>query len=455
MTLSIANQAISSSTNRFEERPGPRSIIRVMFKTFIQKRLEKYVHAYFKKHPEVKLVVVTGSVGKTSTKRAVATVLAGKYRVAYHQGNHNTLLSAPLSILGIEYPESVHSPLAWLSVFAAARKRIKEPTGADVIIQELGTDHPGEIAQFGRYLKPDIAIVTGVTPEHMEFFGTIDEVAKEELGVAAFSNLVLINRDDIDSKYAELMTNPNINTYGTSGAAEYRFEIDDFSLENGYSGKLIMPEHTDRSFAASVRVIGEHSLRPVMASVAVGAKLGLSPDEIVHGVSQIRAVPGRMNLLDGLNDTFVIDDSYNSSPAAAAAALQTVYALQTPQRIVILGDMNELGDVSASEHTALGALCDAGLLSWVVTVGPQAEQYLAPAAKAQGCQVKSFRSAIDAGAFVRGVSEPGAVILVKGSQGGIYTEEATKILVRASEDVELVRQSPTWQKTKDAFFSKF
>src|SRR3954465_7271309 len=100
-----------------------------MFKNYIQKKLEKYVVKYFKKHPEVKLVVVAGSVGKTSTKRDIATLLSSRYRVALHEGNHNTHLSAPLAILGIDYPGSIKSIGAWLSVFAAARERIKEPTG--------------------------------------------------------------------------------------------------------------------------------------------------------------------------------------------------------------------------------------------------------------------------------------------------------------------------------------
>jgi UDP-N-acetylmuramoyl-tripeptide--D-alanyl-D-alanine ligase len=135
--------------------------------------------------------------------------------------------------------------------------------------------------------------------------------------------------------------------------------------------------------------------------------------------------------------------------------LQSLYSLQVPQRIAILGSMNELGATSQIEHERLGALCDPILLSWVVTIGEEAEKYLAPAARARGCQVKSFKSAIDAGAFVRSVTEPGAAILAKGSQGDIYVEEAVKVLCVMSEDIALVRQSPQWMKIKDEFFSKF
>jgi len=424
-----------------------------MFKKLIQKRLEGYVKKYFQKHPEVKLVVVTGSVGKTSTKTAIATLLSTRYRVALHKGNHNSTISAPVAILGIEYPENIRSPFAWLAVFAAARKRIKEPTGVDVIVQELGSDMPGEIKHFGSYLRPNIGVVTAVTPEHMEFFKTMDIVAQEELEAANFSELAVINRDDIDGEYAKYLTNANVDTYGTSGLAEYRFEEDDFTVEAGYKGKVIAPEFDVEG--VTIKVVGEHSLRPAMGAVAVAVKLGLSAGEIQKGLSLIRAVPGRMNLLKGIDDTIIIDDTYNSSPVAASSALQALYSLQVPQRVAILGSMNELGDVSADEHQKLGMLCDASLLSWVVTVGEEAEKHLAPAAKARGCQVKSFRSAIDAGTFVRGVIEPGAAILAKGSQNGGYVEEAVKVLCVMSEDIELVRQSPSWMKIKNAIFSKF
>lgn len=422
-----------------------------MFKKFIQKKLEQYVVKYFTKHPEVKLVVVAGSVGKTSTKQAIATLLSQRYRVALQEGNHNTHMSAPLAILGIEYPENIHSIGAWLSVFGAARKRIKDPSGTDVIIAELGSDTPGDMAVFARYLRPDIAVVTAVTPEHMEFFGTIEEVAREELSAANMAQLAIINRDDIDGRFATFLTNPNLTTYGTTAAAEYRFEQQDFSLEDGYKGQVIAAGYAE-SFTATMKLIGEHSIRPAMGGVAVAVKLGLTPQEIKAGLALLRPVPGRMNILRGIDGTLVIDDTYNSSPVAAHSALQTLYNLQAPQRIAILGSMNELGATSAEEHRKLGELCDPALLSWVITVGDDAEQYLAPAARARGCQVKSFKSAIEAGGFARSVTEPGAIILAKGSQGGVYLEEAVKVLCVMSEDDRLVRQSPAWMKRKDAYF---
>jgi len=425
-----------------------------MFKKYVQRKLEKYVVKYFRKHPEVKLVVVAGSVGKTSTKRAIATLLSQRYRVALHEGNHNTPMSVPVAILGINYPGDVHSIGAWISVFRAARERIKEPTGVDVIIAEIGADHPGDIVAFGKYLKPYIGVVTAVTPEHMEFFNSIEAVAQEELATGNFSQIAIINRDDIDGRFANFLTNPNVDTYGTSGAAEYRFEVEDFTVDAGYKGAVIMPE-LEQPIPVNLKVVGEHSIRPAMGAVAVAAKMGLMPDEIAKGLALIRPVPGRMNILRGIEESIIIDDTYNSSPLAASSALQALYGLQTPQRIAILGSMNELGTSSATEHEKIGLMCDPMMLSWVITIGEEAEKYLAPAARRRGCQVRSFKSAIEAGGFAHQVMAKGAVVLVKGSQGGIYAEEAVKVLCMMDDDTKLVRQSPEWMQTKDEFFSKF
>lgn len=425
-----------------------------MFQNYIQKKLEKYTRNYFVKHPEVKLVAVAGSVGKTSAKTMIATILSEKYRVRMKEGNHNTNFSAPLAILGIEYPTNVHKPLQWLRVFRAARKRIKQPADVDIIVQELGTDKIGEIPHFGTYLRPNVGVVTAVTQEHMEFFGTIEAVAQEELSLANFSELALINRDDIDGQFANFLTNRSIDTYGTTSAAEYRFEAGDFDLEHGYSGTIIAPEFT-AEVPARVKVFGEHSLRPVIAAVTVAIKLGIDAQTIVKGLENIRPVPGRMNVLKGVEESLLIDDTYNASPAAVFAAMQTLYGIQAPQRIALLGDMNELGASSQTEHEKIGDMCDPSLLAWVVTVGEQAEKYLAPKARARGCQVKTFKNALEAGAFIHSVIEQGSVVLAKGSQGGIFLEEALKILLHAThEDHELVRQSEEWMAAKNKLFAK-
>lgn len=422
-----------------------------MFKKFIQKRLESLTKRYFKKK-KIKLVVVTGSVGKTSTKMAIATVLGEKYAVRVHEGNHNTHMSAPMAMLGIEYPENVHSISAWIAVWRAAGIRMRQKDDVEVVVQELGTDHPGDVAHFGKYLRPDIAVVTAVSPEHMEFFETIDAVAKEELAVASFAGLTIINRDDIDQNYAKYADTHEIDTYGLQDGAEYQLMLKPSSPLDGRIGQLVAPEWGE--LPVNLQVIGEQGAKAATAAAVVGAKLGLTSQEVAVGLSKIQPVKGRMNILRGLEDSVLIDDTYNASPLAVKAALDTLYAIDAPQRIAILGSMNELGSSSAQAHEQVGKLCDVSKLDWVVTIGSEAEKCLAPAAAGKGCQVRSFVSPYQAGGFVHSVLKPGAVILAKGSQNGVFAEEALKVLLHATEEeASLVRQSDFWLKRKSEQFS--
>jgi UDP-N-acetylmuramoyl-tripeptide--D-alanyl-D-alanine ligase len=357
--------------------------------------------------------------------------------------------------MNIPYPKNPHSILEWRRVFKQAKQRIKAPSDVDIIVQELGADRPGDIRSFGNYLQPDIGVVTAVTPEHMENFGTIEAVAEEELSLAQFSKTAIINRDDIEERFLHLLTNPNLATYGTSGTAQYSFEDESFSLEEGRKGYFRTPEF-GTNLRATLRVVGEHNVRPVLGAVVVAIRFGMVPEAIVAGAELVQPAPGRMNVLRGLKNSIIIDDTYNSSPAAAAAAIQTMSTFQAPQRIAILGSMNELGAVSAAEHDRIGRMCRPDLFNWVVTIGDEASRYLAPAALENGCLVRSFADAISAGAFVHSKLEPGAIVLAKGSEGGIFVEEAIKILLRSTDDTKkLVRQDPAWLEAKTRFFSKF
>lgn len=432
------------------------SVLSEKFRVYVQKKMEGYVVSYFAAHPEVKLIIVAGSVGKTSTKTAIATMLRQRYRVRVHEGNHNTHMSAPLAILGIPYPEHIKSVGEWRKVFQQAEARILQPPDVDIIIQEIGADHPGDIAHFGTYLKPDMAIITAITPEHMEFFKTMEAVAQEEMAAANFSKLAIINRDDIDGQYAAFLTNTNLDTYGTSETAEYHFVQQDFNVQDGHTGEFVAPEFAGTTIPANIKVLGEHNIRPAIAAATVAVKLGLTPQEITSGLGQIRPVPGRMSLLEGVRGSMIIDDTYNSSPIAAESAIQTFHSLEAPQRIVVLGTMNELGDSSPTEHQKVGRMFRPDIVDWVVTVGEEAEKYIATAAHAQGCQVKSFENAVQAGAFVHGVIQEGALVLIKGSQDKGYLEETVKILLKHPEQGNLlVRQSPAWLAHKESYFSKF
>lgn len=423
-----------------------------MFKAIIQKRLEKLVIKYIRKH-QPKLVVVTGSVGKTTTKMAIATVLGEHWRVRAHPGNYNTHLSAPLGILGIDAPDEIHSISQWLNIWRAARLRINGPSDVDVIVQELGSDQIGDIARFGTYLHPDIAVVTAVSAEHMEFFKTLQAVAREELAVAKFSELTIVNRDDISEEYAAFAETTHIDTYGLHEPAEYRLALDSGDPLDGRIGTLFTPEWGEQP--VTLQLIGDQGAKAAAAAAAVGAKLGLTSEQISVGIGKLTAVPGRMQILRGLKESVLIDDSYNSSPLAVRAALDVLYAVDTSQRIAILGSMAEMGDTSAQLHEQVGGWCDPQKLAWVITIGDDARKYLAPAAAKQGCQVRSFDNPYDAGSFAHSVLESHAAVLVKGSQNHIFTEEALKILLHeTTEESSLVRQSPQWLAIKAKQFER-
>lgn len=425
-----------------------------MIKDFITRLLESRARKLLEKH-KPKIIAVTGSVGKTSTKLAIATVLSEKYKVLAHYGSYNTPIALPMAIFDMHLPLQLRNPMSWVKVLLAMNKKLKQPYPFQVLVLELGADAPGDIEYFKKYIHPDISVVTAVAEEHMLSFGTLDAVAKEELAVTHFSGLSIINRDDISSEFSRYVPDGiNLDTYGTSGVAEYHFLTESYEPGKGFTGTFVSPEYKEQT--ATLQLVGEHNIRSAVAAGAVGIKMGLSAEQIVAGMQNIRPVNGRMNLLRGLNDTTIIDDTYNSSPIAALAALQTLYVFPAKQRIAILGSMNELGAFSQNGHEQVGGACDPALLDWVITIGDEARKYLAPAAEKRGCRVRSFDSPYEAGAAAHQLMQPGGVILAKGSQNRVFAEEAVKILLHSTDEEEqLVRQTPDWLAIKEKQFGKF
>jgi UDP-N-acetylmuramyl pentapeptide synthase len=425
-----------------------------MLKQFITNLLEAKARALLAKN-KPKIIAVTGSVGKTSTKLAIATVLSEKYKVLAHYGSYNTPIALPLAMFDMHLPLQLRNPLSWFKVLSAMNKKLAEPYPYQVLVLELGADTPGDIEYFKKYIHPDIAVVTAVSEEHMLTFGTLDAIAKEELAVTHFSELSIINRDDIASEFTKYVPeNINIDTYGTSGVAEYHFLTDSYEPTKGFTGTFVSPEFKEQK--TTLQLVGEHNIRAAIAAGAVGAKMGMTAAEVVAGMQKIQPVNGRMHLLRGMNNTTIIDDTYNASPIAVIAALQTLYVFPAKQRIAILGSMNELGSYSQTAHEQVGGACDPGLLDWVITVGDEARRFLAPAAEKRGCRVRSFDSPYDAGAAVHQLMEKGAVVLAKGSQNRVFTEEAIKILLHSTDEEQyLVRQSPDWLAIKQQQFGKF
>jgi len=388
-----------------------------------------------------KVVAVAGSVGKTGTKLAIAELLSQTMRVRYQTGNYNDRVTVPLVFFGLEEP-SLYNVFAWLNVFGAMNSEVAFPFPYDVVVVELGTDTPGSIAQF-EYIKPDITVVTAVSEEHMENFGTLDKVATEELEVFGYSDRVLVNGDDIPGKYLAgrefteySLRSPQADYYGSVKA-------------NGLKGQKLGMSSPKGAVSADICYLGEQGAKTALAAAAVASILGVKKTNIAKGLAVLHPFSGRMQVLEGIKNTTLLDDTYNASPLAVKAALNTLYDVRAGRRIAILGDMNELGDLSRKAHEEAGAYCNPNKLDVVVTVGKDAKKWLAPAAREQGCTVQSFDNPHDAGAYVSGKLRRGAVVLAKGSQNGVFTEEALKPLLADPTDAEkLVRQSSYWLAKK-------
>lgn len=378
----------------------------------------------------LKVIGVVGSIGKTSTKLAIAQTLGTDLKVRYQEGNYNDLVSVPLVFFGEPLP-SLFNPFAWLAVFWRNQKQLRLAYPYEVVVVEIGSDAPGQIEQFKQYLRLEIAVVTAITAEHMQFFGNLDSVAKEELTVADFSSLLLINKDLSEEKYYHNLS--NVLTYSLKSAADFNLNSTGIKTEG-----LSKAEQYSR-----------------VAAVAISNKLGLTEDQIAKGLQNIQPAAGRMRILKGVNGSTIIDDTYNSSPAAAKLALDFLYKLKAPQKIAVLGSMNEMGGYSQQAHEEVGGYCNAHELSLVVTIGVDAEKYLAPLAEAKGCKVQNFDNPYTAGEYLKPILKNGAVVLVKGSQNGVFAEETVKLILADPNDSQkLVRQSAEWLKIKEKSFHR-
>jgi UDP-N-acetylmuramoyl-tripeptide--D-alanyl-D-alanine ligase len=386
-------------------------------------------------------VAVLGSVGKTSTKLAIAHTLAKSQQVQYQEGNYNDRLTVPLVIFGHELPNLLNI-VAWAKILVVNERTIRRGISFEVAVVELGTDGPGQIAEFA-YLKPDISVVTAIAPEHMEFFKTLDAVAAEELTVTKFSEQVLVNIDDTPPEYLE---GKSVSTYGLADTADMHVSSWASKSLDGVTFKLKLGGKTETFNSPMMGLAGT---KISAAGVTVAHMLGMKPAAIRTALAALPLVAGRMQLLPGIKQSRLMDDTYNASPTSVEAALDVLAEVKAPQRIAILGSMNELGDYAPEAHRHVGAYCKPANVDLIVTVGNDAKIYMAPLAEKNGCTVKSFMSPYDAGRFVREQLKEGAVVLGKGSQNGVFIEEALKqLLQNPADSTKFVRQSSGWLSAK-------
>lgn len=385
-------------------------------KQIIAQRLGKQIIRLQQLHHPI-VIAVVGSIGKTSTKAAIAQTLqaAGK-KVCWQDGNYNDLITVPLIFFGNNMP-SLLNPVAWGNLLRKQQRQLKQPYPYDVVVVELGIDGPGQMVQFAQYLQIDIAVVTAIAPEHMEYFSSIDQVAKEELSVADFSKQLVVNTDLVDKNYLKDI--------------EYT-PYESFTLPS--SGNLA----------------GAYS---AAAAKTVGKILGIEAKQLDTAVKAVQAMPGRRYELAGIHGARIIDETYNASPVACMEALNYLYKQPEKQKVALLGNMNELGSLSPAAHQELGEACDPEQLALVVTLGPDANKHTAVAAEKRGCKVVRTQSPVEAANVLKDYLNKDTVLLAKGSQNKVYAEEAVKELLKNAADThKLVRQSAEWMKVKKKQF---
>jgi len=410
-----------------------------------------------------KIIGITGSVGKTSTKEAVYSVLANKFNVRKNIKNYNNEIGVPLTIIGAE--AQGRSMVGWLVVFVKALKLIliKDKKYPEILILEMGVDRPGDMKYLTKIVKPDIGVVTLIGPVHLEFFGTIEKIQKEKgelIRNLKKTGFAILNYDNEKTRKIEEMSKVKVLTYGFEEKAQVKAQelIFSFSEEGvkkdswnlaGVSFKLSY----NGSFVPVLlpQVVGETAVYASLAASAVGIALGMNLVDIATTLKNYKSPRGRMNLIPGIKNTLIIDDSYNSSPQSSKSALDIagkIKILEGARRLAVLGDMLELGSYSEDGHREVGKYLVKVGIDKLVLVGERSRD-IGRGAEDAGMKkddIFHFQDSEIAGKFVQERMKEGDLVLVKGSQG-VRMERIVKEIMADPLSAEelLVRQDKSWK----------
>lgn len=401
-----------------------------------------------------RVVGVTGSVGKTTTKDAIAAVLSGSYSARASQKSFNSELGVPLTVLGCDTAWT--SVIGWLRVMVRGMSLIfLSHEYPEWLVLEMGVDHPGDMRRLSKWVKLDVAVITlvGDTPVHVEFFDSPRELFNEKsliLKALKKKGVAVLGFDDEKVRGLAGVVKTRVYTFGHNAEADvhgdyYAVEYDKAGHPEGISFKVLWEGNV-----APVRlhgILGEHIMYPVLAALTVGLSQGLNFVHMTEDLGLFKGPNGRMHLVEGMNGSTIIDDTYNSSPVAALQALQTLQKISIQgKKFVVLGDMMELGQHSVEAHASVGEEA-ASVADALICVGTRAAA-IGEVARQKGLEdVTTFATATEAGAHIRERLASGDVVLIKGSQS-IRLERAVELLMAHPERKTelLVRQGAEWEK---------
>jgi UDP-N-acetylmuramoyl-tripeptide--D-alanyl-D-alanine ligase len=343
-----------------------------------------------------RVVAITGSAGKTTTKEVTAACLSERFKVFRNEGNFNNHIGLPLSLIELRH-------------------------GCDVAVLELGMNHVGEISELVALADPEVRVWTNVGNAHIGHFGSADAIAaaKAEIleGVTA-STVVVANADDALVMRHVRTCAATVRTFGV----DMRADVQAMSvMDRGFDGVLTDVTTPWGPLSLSVALAGRANLMNVLAAATVALDMGVSPAQVAHAIAQARAVKRRGALSVLPNGARLVDDSYNASPAAMRVMLSTLAATQASgRRIAVLGEMRELGDAAFAWHADSGrAAAEAGV-DLLVAIGGPAADGLVDGARDAGldpARILRFADSQSAADPVAALVREGDLVLVKGSNG--------------------------------------
>ncbi len=438
-----------------------RKILQKILRLIAKKIINKY-------QPEI--VGITGSVGKTSTKEALYAVLSIVFNCRRNIKSYNNEIGLPLTIIGTE--TGGNSLWKWLKIFYKAAKLliIKDEAYPRVLILEMGADKIGDIEYLVEMAPPKIGVLTAIAESHLQIFKDLKGVLKEKEKIVTQlpkEGIAILNADDENVMSLKSKINSRLITFGFIDADVKAGELFFSGLEDEFCETQYEWEcktwgtNFKVSYAGSAvpvflpHCFGKQHAYAALAAIAVGVAYKINLVDIAESLRQYRAPKGRMNLIAGIKHTMIIDDSYNSSPAALMAALGAIKMINLPvgkRKIAVLGDMLELGDKSNAAHREMGFKVVENGIDYLIAVGKESKA-LADAAIEAGLnannadKVKYFEDAAKAGVFLQNLIVSGDLILVKGSQG-MRLENIVKEIMAEPEKAKdlLVRQTGEWER---------
>ena len=353
---------------------------------------QQIAHAYRMSNKNLKVVAVTGSNGKTSTKDMIAACLSTKFKVIKTQENFNNEIGLPKTLLSVK-------------------------ADTEIAVVEMGMRGLGQIRELCDIAKPDVAVVTNVGETHMELLGSMENIARAKSELVedlTQEQLAVLNADN---EYVAAMadkTKAQVVTYGYSGKATFRGD-NVVTTAHGSVFTCIDSRSGERT-EVNMPFIGEHNVQNALAAIAVGAAFGVKLNNSAKALMTAKLTGSRQEIVH-IGTMTVINDAYNASPMSMQAAIETLDEVATGRKIAVMGDMLELGDVSVQAHRTVGCTLASHRVDVLVTRGAMGRE-IAQAAKAAGLKfVYSCDSHEAAGQTLRQLLLPGDTILFKGSRG--------------------------------------